>query len=88
MILEPWSIPVLVLTRKIDESITIGSSITISVLEIKGNQVKLGVKAPKDITVNRTEVYEKIMSENIKASQAPDDLDQFLTSMDFDEEGK
>jgi carbon storage regulator len=79
---------VLVLTRKIDESITIGNSITVSVLEVKGNQVKLGVKAPKDIPINRTEVYEKIMRENIKASQAPDDLDQFLISMDFDEEGR
>ena len=78
----------LVLTRKIDESITIGHSITVSVLEVKGNQVKLGVKAPKDIPINRTEVYEKIMSENINASQAPDDLDQFLTSMDFHEEGR
>ena len=78
----------LVLTRKIDESITIGHSITISVLEVKGNQVKLGVTAPKDIPINRTEVYEKIMSENIKASEAPTDLDQFLTSMDFNKEGK
>lgn len=78
----------LVLTRKIDESITIGHSITVSVLEVKGNQVKLGVKAPKDIPINRTEVYEKIMSENIKASQAPTDLDQFLTSIDFQKEGK
>ena len=78
----------LVLTRKIDESITIGHSVTISVLEVKGNQVKLGVKAPKDIPINRTEVYEKIMSENIKASQAPTDLGQFLISMDFQEKGK
>lgn len=78
----------LVLTRKIDESITIGHSITVSVLEVKGNQVKLGVKAPKNIPINRTEVYEKIMSENIKASQAPTDLDQFLTAIDIQKEGK
>ena len=78
----------LVLTRKIDESITIGHSITISVLEVKGNQVKLGVNAPQNIPINRTEVYEKIISENIKASQAPTDLDQFLTSIDFNKEGK
>ena len=78
----------LVLTRKIDESITIGHSITVSILEVKGNQIKLGIKAPKDIPINRTEVYEKIMSENIKASQAPTDLDQFLTSIDIQEEGK
>ena len=78
----------LVLTRKTDESITIGHSIKISILEVKGNQIKLGIKAPKDIPINRTEVYEKIMSENIKASQAPTDLDQFLTSIDIQEEGK
>ncbi len=77
----------LVLTRKTDESITIGNQVTISVLEIKGNQVKLGIKAPKDIPINRTELFEKIMSENIKASQAPDDLDLCLEFMD-EEEGK
>jgi carbon storage regulator len=65
---------VLVLTRKIEESITIGNNITVSVLEVKGNQVKLGVKAPKDIPVNRTEVYESIMQENIRASEAPMEL--------------
>ena len=73
----------LVLTRKIDESITIGQSISISVLEIKGNQVKLGIKAPKEIPINRTEIFDKIMSENIKASQSKIDLDQFLTSIDM-----
>lgn len=65
----------LVLTRKTDESITIGSSITVSILEIRGNQVKLGIKAPKDISVNRSEVYENIMRENIRASKAPPDLE-------------
>lgn len=67
----------LVLTRKAEESITIGNNITVSILEIKGNQVRLGVKAPKDIPVNRTEIYASILSENIKASQSPQDLDQF-----------
>ena len=64
----------LVLTRKTDESITIGSNITISILEVRGNQVKLGIKAPKEISVNRSEVYENIMKENIRASKAPQDL--------------
>ncbi len=73
----------LVLTRKLNESITIGHHITVSVLEVKGNQVRLGIKAPKEIAVNRTEVFEKIMEENIKASQPPNDLDQFLISMDL-----
>ncbi len=78
----------LVLTRKVDESITIGHFITISILEVKGNQVKLGINAPKDVHINRTEIYEKIMSENIKASQTEIDLDKFLNSIETGEKGK
>jgi carbon storage regulator len=79
---------VLVLTRKVDESITIGHFITISILEVKGNQVKLGIRAPKDVHINRTEIYEKIMSENIKASQTEIDLDKFLNSIEMGEKEK
>ena len=64
----------LVLTRKVEESITIGNHVTVSVLEVKGNQVKLGISAPRDIAVNRTEIFESIINENIKASEAPMDL--------------
>ena len=64
----------LILTRKAEESITIGDRITVSILEVKGNQVKLGIKAPMDIPVNRTEIYEAILEENIRASKAPQDL--------------
>lgn len=67
----------LVLTRKVNESITIGNNITVAVLEIKGNQVRIGVEAPRDIAVNRTEIYESIIQENIKASKAPKDLNSF-----------
>ncbi|MDB9823452.1 carbon storage regulator CsrA [Deltaproteobacteria bacterium] len=63
----------LVLTRKTDESITIGNQIVVSVLEVKGSQVRLGIEAPKNIPVNRTEIYESIMRENIEASKAPQD---------------
>jgi carbon storage regulator len=76
LIPEPWRVPVLVLTRKVDESITIGNHITISVLEVKGNQVKLGIKAPRDVPVNRTEIFESIINENISASEAPMDPDK------------
>ena len=65
----------LVLTRKTEESIKIGNHITVTVLEVKGHQVKLGIEAPKETPVNRTEIYENIIQENIKASRAPRDLE-------------
>lgn len=65
----------LVLTRKVEESITIGNHVTVSVLEIKGNQVKLGIKAPRDVPVYRTEIFESILNENINASETPMDLE-------------
>lgn len=71
----------LVLTRKVDESITIGSNIVVSVQWIKGNQVRLGIEAPKNIQVNRTEIHESIIRENIKASKSPHDLDKFPDSL-------
>ena len=67
----------LILTRKVEESITIGNRVTVSVLEVRGNQVKLGIEAPRDIPVNRTEIYESIIRENIRASKAPQDLEIF-----------
>jgi carbon storage regulator len=68
-------VPVLVLTRKVEESITIGNHITVSILEIRGNQVKIGIKAPKDVPINRTEIFESILNENINASETPMDLE-------------
>ncbi|MBW1862579.1 MAG: flagellar hook-associated protein FlgL [Deltaproteobacteria bacterium] len=62
----PWRAPVLVLTRKVKESITIGNNITVTVLEIRGNQVRVGIEAPKSIPINRTEIYESIAQENVK----------------------
>jgi carbon storage regulator len=66
------------LTRKPDESITIGNHITVKVLEIRGNQVKLGIEAPLYTPVNRTEVYENILKENVRASQTPQELGPVL----------
>ncbi len=64
----------LVLSRKKNESIMIGDDIEIVVVEIKGDQIKLGVKAPRNVTVHRAEVYEEIQMENQKAATAPKQL--------------
>ncbi len=59
----------LILTRKIGENITIGGSIRIHVIDIKGKQVRLGIEAPTETAIYREEVYHKIMKENRAAAQ-------------------
>jgi carbon storage regulator len=53
----------LVLTRKVSQSIVIGDGIEVVVLEVRGEQVRLGIKAPKNVTVHRKEIYEQISQE-------------------------
>jgi len=60
----------LVLTRKLNESIIIGDSIELTIVEVKGEQVKIGITAPRNISVHRKEVYEAIQRENIDASRS------------------
>jgi carbon storage regulator len=60
----------LVLTRKQNESIMIGDSVEVTVIEVKGDQVKLGITAPRDIKVHHKEVFLAIQRENIDASRA------------------
>jgi len=60
----------LVLTRKAGESIVIGSQIRITVLEMQGRQIRLGIEAPAEIPVHRGEVYERIRKENEEAATA------------------
>lgn len=59
----------LVLTRKKEQSIVIGEGIVITVLEIRGEQVRLGIVAPKEVTVHRQEIYQQIHSENVASSE-------------------
>lgn len=57
----------LVLARRLNESIMIGDEIEVVVIDIKGDQVKLGIRAPKRVTVHRKEIYDEIRKENIAA---------------------
>lgn len=61
----------LILSRKVDQKIKIGADITLSIIEIRGDQVKIGVEAPKSVKVFRQEVLEAIQSENIAAATQP-----------------
>jgi len=71
----------LVLTRKLGEVIRIGESVTIRVLEVKGNQVRLGVDAPPEIRIYREEIYGAIRKENEKAAVREGDcLDEASTA--------
>jgi carbon storage regulator len=68
---------VLVLTRKVGEGIAIGDDVKIVVMQIKGKQVRLGIKASPTTAVHREEIYQKIQDENRAASQpAPASVDQ------------
>jgi carbon storage regulator len=64
----------LILSRKLNEKIIINDTIEVSVVEIKGDHIKLGILAPKSVKVYRHEVYEAIQSENKAAAKAPSDL--------------
>ena len=54
----------LILTRKPNESLQIGENVTVTILSVNGNQIKIGIDAPKDVGVHREEIYEKILSNN------------------------
>ena len=65
----------LILTRRIGEVLMVGDDITVTVLGVKGNQVRLGVNAPKSIAVHREEIYERIQKEKEQNSPVENDMD-------------
>ena len=69
----------LILTRRVGETLVIGDDVTVTVLGVRGNQVRLGVNAPKDVAVHREEIYQRIQNEkdaeNSTESSEKNDLD-------------
>ncbi|HVK50173.1 MAG TPA: carbon storage regulator CsrA [Pseudoxanthomonas sp.] len=63
----------LILTRRVGETLMIGDSVTVTVLGVKGNQVRIGITAPKDVAVHREEIYQRIQRGEDAGSAAGDD---------------
>ena len=63
----------LILTRRVGETLMIGDEITVTVLGVKGNQVRIGVNAPRDVAVHREEIYDRIKQEQLANPDAADD---------------
>ncbi len=63
----------LILTRRVGETLMIGDSVTVTVLGVKGNQVRIGINAPKDVGVHREEIYQKIGKETAENQESSSD---------------
>jgi len=61
----------LILTRRVGETLMIGDEVTVTVLGVKGNQVRIGVNAPRDVAVHREEIYERIKREQAEGASIP-----------------
>jgi carbon storage regulator len=69
----------LILTRRVGETIVIGDNVVVTVLGIKGNQVRIGVNAPKDVSVHREEIYKRIRDEQEVPPQKMEEKDAAAT---------
>lgn len=79
----------LVLTRKRDESIIIGDNIKVTVVDVRGDQVKIGIDAPRSISVHREEIYNEIQAENRRAAlRAEASVDEMKQLFDKDKKDK
>ncbi|MFY0676374.1 MAG: carbon storage regulator CsrA [Neptuniibacter sp.] len=58
----------LILTRRVGETLMVGDDVTVTVLGVKGNQVRIGVNAPKDVSVHREEIYQRIQREKAEGT--------------------
>lgn len=63
----------LILTRRVGETLMVGDDVTVTVLGVKGNQVRIGVNAPRDVAVHREEIYQRIQDEKTGADESSEE---------------
>lgn len=68
----------LVLTRRIGESLLIGDDVEVTVLDVKGDSVRIGIRAPRETRIQRAEIVEAVRAENAEAAHAGDDAERAL----------
>jgi carbon storage regulator len=78
----------LVLTRRKGQSIVLGDNIEITVVEVNGDAVRISIKAPREVSVYRREIYDAIRAENISAARAAAEMAQKLKKMPFSPPGQ
>lgn len=71
----------LVLSRKKDETIVIGDKIELTVIDVQGDYVKIGIKAPRDMVVYRKEIYDEVIQANHQAAQSPKSLKEGINKL-------